>query len=147
MTEQKQSLSQRWEEYRPSKTALFWSCAASVAATLIVGFAWGGWVTGGTASQQAEQAANAARAELAAVVCVERFVKGAEAGVQLAALKNLGNSTYRQRKFLEDGGWATIAGGERPISGAADLCAKRLVELEIPPAEATAISEETQIVQ
>ena len=44
-----QSLSQRFADYRPSKTVLFWSCAGCVAATMIIGFTWGGWVTGGTA--------------------------------------------------------------------------------------------------
>src|SRR4051794_20539314 len=82
------SLTQRWEKLQASKTQVFWACAASVIATLVVGFSWGGWVTGGTANHMAAQAAPEARAQLAASVCVERFAKGPDATAQLAALRN-----------------------------------------------------------
>ena len=51
---QGQSLSQRFQQYRPSKTALFWSCGGCVVLATIVGFSWGGWTTGGTAREMAE---------------------------------------------------------------------------------------------
>jgi hypothetical protein len=140
---QKQRLSQRWDEFRPTKTVMAWACVASVALTMVVGFAWGGWVTGGTAQEQAAKAAEAARAQLAAAVCVDGFVDAADAGIQLAALKGLGSSSYQQRKFIEDGGWATIAGSDTPVRGAADLCAQRLIDLELPPA-ATAATEASE---
>ena len=63
-----QSMSQRFADYRPSKTVLFWSCAGCVVATMILGFTWGGWVTGGTAGELAEDAATQARAQVAATV-------------------------------------------------------------------------------
>ena len=43
------SFGQRWSETRPTKTAVFWSWIAAVIVTMIIGFTWGGWVTGGTA--------------------------------------------------------------------------------------------------
>src|SRR5918993_1895083 len=52
-----QRLGQRWAGYKATKATLFWSCAASVVATVVVGFAWGGWVTGGTAGSMAAAAA------------------------------------------------------------------------------------------
>ena len=57
-------LGKRWKEYRPSKRVWFWSCAGCVVATLLMGFGWGGWVTGGTAAQMAADAAAGARAQL-----------------------------------------------------------------------------------
>ena len=51
---EKRSVGQRWSEARPTKTVAFWSCVASVVLTMIVGFSWGGWVTGGTARTTAE---------------------------------------------------------------------------------------------
>ena len=42
-----QTVGRRWESYRPSKGIWFWSCVACVAATIVIGFGWGGWVTGG----------------------------------------------------------------------------------------------------
>src|SRR5689334_1097416 len=52
----KPSLARRWEDYQPGKSTLFWACAATVIATLIVGFNWGGWVTGGTSRSLAATA-------------------------------------------------------------------------------------------
>jgi hypothetical protein len=63
-----QTLSQRWENYRPSKTLWFWSAAGVAVATMIIGFTAGGWTTGGNAAIMAERAAQDARAELVATV-------------------------------------------------------------------------------
>src|ERR671911_1215117 len=112
---QGQSLSQRFQQYRPSKTALFWSCGGCVVLATIVGFSWGGWTTGGSAQDMADKAAASARQELAAVVCVDRFMAAQDADVQLTALKEI-TSSYAQSKFVEDGGWAVIV----PASSTAD---------------------------
>ncbi|MBX6324016.1 MAG: hypothetical protein IRY94_19535, partial [Rhodospirillaceae bacterium] len=50
-----------WKAWRPSKGLWFWSCVGASALTMIVGFGWGGWVTGGTASKMATDAAEQAR--------------------------------------------------------------------------------------
>ena len=81
------SLSRRLEAYRPTKAIWFWSCAACCVATIVVGFAWGGWMTGGTATRMASEAADGARAQLAAASCVIRFDHGPDVLTQLAALK------------------------------------------------------------
>ena len=41
------------------------------------------------------------------MVCVDRFMAAPDVGVQLTALKDI-ESSYAQRKFVQDGGWATI---------------------------------------
>ena len=112
---QRQSLSQRFQQYRASKTVLFWACAGSVIVATIVGFSWGGWTTGGGAQAMADKAAASARQELAAVVCVDRFMAAQDADVQLTALKEI-TSSYAQSKFVEEGGWAIIV----PASSTAD---------------------------
>jgi hypothetical protein len=119
------SFRQRWEKLQASKAQLFWACAACVVATIVVGFTWGGWVTGGTASQMAAKAATEARAQLAADVCVERFAKGPDAVAQLATLK--GSDSWKRDSFIEAGGWATLAGMDKPVAGAANLCAQQLL--------------------
>ncbi|MGH6920629.1 MAG: hypothetical protein ACREJ0_23330 [Geminicoccaceae bacterium] len=126
------SMSQRFEDYRPSKAALFWSCAGCVVATIIVGFSWGGWVTGGSATEMAEEAAEQAQAQVAAVVCVNKFMAAADARPQLASLKET-TSPWQQESFIEDGGWALIA--DQEYDGAAELCAERLIEMEAAPAQ------------
>src|SRR3989304_4567183 len=59
----KMSFRQRWDESRPTKTAVFWSWVGSVVLTMIIGFAWGGWVTGGTARSMAGKIAEDAVAK------------------------------------------------------------------------------------
>ena len=79
----KPSLGQRWSDARPTKTVLFWSCVASMVLTMIVGFSWGGWVTGGTARQTAETMARDAVVQRLAPICVVQsgrdLAKGPEA--------------------------------------------------------------------
>ncbi len=123
-------LSQRWDELQPSKTMLVWACVGSIAATLIVGFSWGGWVTGGTARGMAGTAGDEARGQLASVICVENFMAAPDAAVQLAALKEI-DSSYQQRQFVEKGGWAVMPGEDSSDRRGADLCAKVLANLEI----------------
>ena len=140
--QQNQNLSQRFEQYRASKTVLFWACAGSVIAATIVGFSWGGWTTGGSAQEMAEDAAAQARQELAAVVCVDRFMAAPDAGVQLTALQEI-TSPSAQGKFVGDGGWAIIVPASSPTDykaradgrKAAGLCAEELAKRAIPPAE------------
>jgi hypothetical protein len=127
--QQKRSITQRWDGLQPSKVMLFWSCAGSVAVALVVGFTWGGWVTGGTAEKMAETAGKDSRYELASVICVERFLDAPDARAQLTALKAI-DSSYRQRQFLEEGGWATMPNKDKAARQAADLCAKVLTNLE-----------------
>ena len=110
---QNQTLSQRFQQYQASKAVLFWACAGSVIVATIVGFSWGGWVTGGSARKMAEKSAAQARQELAAVVCVDRFMAAPDVGVQLTALKDI-ESPYAQGKFVEDGGWAIIVPASSP---------------------------------
>ena len=52
-------------DYQPSRQIWFWSCAACVVVTVVIGFTWGGWVTGGTATRMAADAAAGARAQMA----------------------------------------------------------------------------------
>jgi hypothetical protein len=121
---------QRWRNYRPSKTALFWTCMACIGLTVIVGFTWGGWVTGGSADHMAEQAAKQARTDLVASVCVSRFLDAPDAQAQLAALKK--TNSWDQDGFVSKGGWTKLTGIEEAIPDAAKICAERLAKMEIP---------------
>jgi hypothetical protein len=154
---QSRSPSQRFQQYRASKTALFWSCAGSVVVATIVGFSWGGWTTDGSAQAMADKAAAQARQELAAVVCVDRFMAAPDAGVQLTALQEI-TSSYAQSKFVEEGGWATIvpasSTADRKASAAASaddrkaagLCAAELSKREISTPETAALVDDEAVV-
>ena len=90
-----------------------WACAATFVATLIIGFNWGGWVTGGTSRALAATAGDAARGELASAVCVDRFNTAPDAAAKLVEFKAITDS-YKKRQFIETGGWATMPGKPRP---------------------------------
>ena len=144
---EKQSVRQRWDEFRPSKTMLFWGVAAGAVATVVIGFSWGGWVTGGTAQEMAEKAAQLSHQQLAAAICTERFATAPEARVQLAELKEI-TSAYQRGKFIEDRGWAVMPGTERADRKTAMACAEGLMTLELPPVEeASEISDDATIAQ
>jgi hypothetical protein len=115
----------RWAAYRPTKGVWFWSCAGCVVATIVVGFAWGGWVMGGTAERMASDAASGARAQLAALTCVAGFNNGPDAVAQLAALKKA--SSYQRGDMLVKSGWLTMPGSTGPVTGAADICVQKLM--------------------
>ncbi len=132
------SMSSRWREFRPTKSQWFWSCVASVAGTMLVGFMWGGWVTAGTARSMAADAASTAKAQLAAVYCVDRFDKSADAAGQLVSLKKTG--TWEQSDFIVKGGWVTPPGSKEAVDGAADLCAKQLLAAKAPAVNATPVA-------
>jgi hypothetical protein len=143
---------QWFKQYQVSKAMLFWACAGSVAVAMIAGFSLGGWMTGGSAQAMADKAAGQARQELAAVVCVERFMAAPDARVQLAALQGL-TSAYTQGQFIQEGGWAImpVASDAAPSTSprttderrAAGLCAEELAQRELSSANAMPISEET----
>ena len=107
--------SRRWEAYRPTKGVWLWTGAGCIVATIVVGFAWGGWVTGGTATRMASDAADGARAQLAAMVCVADFNHGPDAVAQLAALKKA--SDYQRGDMLVKSGWLTMPGSADPVAG------------------------------
>jgi hypothetical protein len=138
------STSRRFEDYRPSKTVLFWSCVGCIVATLILGFTWGGWVTGGSAEEMAQDAADQARAEVAAAVCVKKFMEANDARLQLTSLKEI-TSSWKRKDFIEEGGWAKIAGEE--YDDAADLCADQLMKADAPVAQEAATTETGTVAQ
>ena len=133
------SISEKFRDFRASKAVLFWSCAGCIIATMVVGFTWGGWVTGGSAQERADEAAEQAVAELAADICFKRYLASPDVRVNLAALNE--ESSYRRSGVLEDGGWVTLADREDPIDGAAGLCAKRLAEVDLSTLPATPVAD------
>ena len=52
---------------------LLQGAAGGAAALALIGFAWGGWVTGGTAKQMAEKSASTAVVAALAPICVNNF--------------------------------------------------------------------------
>ena len=66
------------------------------------------------------------------------------AAAQLAALKE--TSSYARDSFIEDGGWAALAGMDKSIRGAAEMCADELVAMDSIPAQAADTTADTAVV-
>ena len=111
-----------------SLTRLLQGAAAGAVATLIVGFYWGGWVTGGTAREMTQRSTSAAVVAALSPICVDKFQRSADAGTNLAEFKKV--SSYQQSTFVEKGGWATMPGSERVDSSVAQACANLLSNLK-----------------
>lgn len=93
----------------------------------IVGFSWGGWVTGGKAEAAASERANTAVVGALAPVCVERFQRAAEVSDNMTALKKV--DQWSRGEFVEKGGWAMVPGSKPydQASAVARACASLLV--------------------
>ena len=108
-----------------TKPALWGMVGGAIAAT-IVGFTWGGWVTGGRAVADATRQSDAAVVAALAPVCVERFQRGPDVQANLAALKKA--DSWSQGDFVEKGGWANVFGAKPndQVSAVAKACASLL---------------------
>jgi hypothetical protein len=124
------SLRRRWEEYRLTTTQTSWIAVGAIIATLVIGFGPAGWVTGGTAQKMAADAASDARQTLASSVCVEEFMRGANAGARLEKIKQA--NWYERGELV--GKWATMPDEKEPSSTVASMCAEKLAALEKPSA-------------
>ena len=107
-----------------TKPAL-WGAAGGAIALAIVGFTWGGWVTGGRADTDATLRADTAVIAALAPICVAKFQSAPDVSGNLAALKKA--ETWTQGDFIEKGGWASAAGSTKERESAvARVCASTL---------------------
>lgn len=115
----------------PAQTQPFlWGTAAGAIALAIVGFSWGGWVTGATAQALAGGRAEAAVVSALAPICVAQFRKSADAAASLAALK--GVSSWEQGDYVVKRGWATMPGdAAKPNYDVASACAAAIDKLTL----------------
>jgi fructose-1,6-bisphosphatase len=100
---------------------------AAIVLTLIVGFNWGGWVTGGSARAMAAQSGKDAVMERLVPICVYQFNQDLGKDQKLTELKDI--STYQRRAYVEEHGWATMPGEEKADRQVASACAKLLVQI------------------
>ncbi len=107
---------------------LVWGAIGGAIVLAIIGFAWGGWVTGGTAQEMAKEMADKAVLDRLAPICVLQSNQDPEKDKKLVELKKL--SSWDRRDYVEKQGWATMPGEKEPDSEVAGECAGRLVEPE-----------------
>jgi hypothetical protein len=101
------------------KPAVYGAGGGAVALA-IIGFTWGGWVTGGTAQKMADSASITAVADAMTPYCVEKSKNDPRSVEVLAELKAA--QGYNRRGVVEKAGWATLLGTEKPNTDLAKAC-------------------------
>ena len=106
---------------------LLQGAAVGVVASMVIGFSWGGWMTGGTANKLAADRADTAVMAALTPVCVEKFMQNSDAKANLAILQKI-STNWEQGQYLEKGGWATRPGATSPDYELGRACAAKLIE-------------------
>ena len=96
---------------------------------MIVGFNWMGWTLGSTAERIAVERSNSAVVVALTPSCVASFLQQPNAATKLAEFRKV--DSWRQRQYVEEGGWATPRGDKAPNSGLANACAEELLKHKI----------------
>jgi hypothetical protein len=97
-----------------------WGLVFGAVIAMIIGFAWGGWTTGGTSRQRTEEAVLATRA----AICVAQFIKDPNYEEKLKELKAL--SSYERSAFIEKEGWDKMPGEQKASFTVSRACADGL---------------------
>ena len=105
-----------------SPTRLFQGLAVGVIATLIIGFGWSGWNTGGTVQEKVETATLTAMVSALAPICADKFENAAKANNDLVVKFSAVDSWQRSDHLLK-AGYATFPGGAEPNTDVAQACA------------------------
>jgi len=103
--------------------------AIGAVASMVIGFSWGGWVTGGTANKLSAERVDTAGVAALTPICVEKFLQNSDAKANLAALQKI-STGWEQGDCLEKGGWATRPGATSSDYHLARACAEKLVQLK-----------------
>jgi alpha/beta superfamily hydrolase len=111
----------------PNVKPALWGAAGGAVALAILGFTWGGWVTGSTATTMADKQATIEVAKVLAPICFSQFNQQPTAPAKLVELKGL-TSTYDQASFIEKSGAATMPGSDKMVKGVSQACAALLTK-------------------
>ncbi len=97
-----------------------WGAIAGAAILAIVGFNWGGWVTGSEADEMAQTAV----VDRLVPICVGQFEMDTDKVMKLAELKKA--DTWKRGDFVVKQGWATMPGAKEANSDVARGCAEKV---------------------
>jgi hypothetical protein len=108
-----------------TKPALMGAGAGAIALA-IVGFNWGGWMTESSANKMSSKSSMAAVAAALMPYCLQNSQGDPNSMDVLAKFEKA--SSYQRRGIVEEAGWATPLGAERPDRALAEACQVALEE-------------------
>jgi len=97
-----------------------WGLIIGAVIVMIIGFWWGGWMTGGTAQKMTDEAVLASQA----AICVAQFMKQPNHEEKLKEFEKV--ESWKRSEFIEKEGWDKMPGQEKAGSYVAQACAKGL---------------------
>jgi hypothetical protein len=109
---------------------MIWGAVIGAALCAVLGFTWGGWVTGGTARKDAAVAAHNATVVAMAPFCAERFRAQGDSTAKIAELAK--GSTWDRTSSVEKSGFAVMPGGKTSDSDIARACVEILLAPVVP---------------
>jgi hypothetical protein len=109
----------------PKVESVMWGAVGGAGALAFVGFMFGGWVTGGKATEMARQQADKAVVAALAPICVDKFRHAKNVDENLGKLNAISYS-WEKGTYVSQGGWATLPGNNEPNSAVAQACAEML---------------------
>ncbi|MAL02311.1 MAG: hypothetical protein CL536_09285 [Alcaligenaceae bacterium] len=106
-----------------------WGGVIGAIAITIIGFSSDWVVTSATAQEMAQQKKETAIIAALTPVCVANFkaLPQQQETMELASLEE--ERTYQRGNYVEEQGWATFPGKEKPHDDVADACARELMKL------------------
>jgi hypothetical protein len=122
----KASVVEKWREARPSKKSVFGLMLVAAVLTMLVGFNWGGWVTGGAAEERVSTGAEDAVISRLVPMCVAQFNLDPQKAAKLDEMKAI-TSSWERPDYVKKQGWATMPGEPKPDDDVANECTKLLM--------------------
>ncbi|KAA9008125.1 hypothetical protein [Histidinibacterium aquaticum] len=105
----------------------------------VVGFTWGGWVTGGTSNDRAMALSRDNVVTSMVPVCLDMAQSDPARADKMEMIRAA--STYQRRDALMDAGWATMPGTDAPNRDIAQACLAALDVDGSPESAENAIEE------
>ena len=106
---------------------ILWGAAGGAVVLAVVGFMWGGWVTGSTAQQLAEDAAGKAVRDRLTPICVAQYNRDPEKDQKLEEMKKM--ETYQRGDYVKKQGWSTMPGEKDSHYAVSEKCADLLSKI------------------
>ena len=101
-----------------------YGAACGAIALAVVGFNWGGWVTGGTARQMAADQSKTEVVAALSLICVDQSKRDPQLAERVAAIKAA--SSWNRGDLVMKNGWATMPGTAQANSQVARDCADKI---------------------
>ena len=105
------------------KPGLYGAACGAVALS-VIGFSWGGWITGGTARTMAADQSKAEVVTALSLICVDQSKRDPQLVERVALLKAA--SSYERGDLVMKNGWATMPGTTEGNRLVAIACANKV---------------------